>query len=274
MVAAVGYYRYYPPAFQNEDHSAFEKEVDEFMAAQAEQDSLETMANAEEKDFSSEAPSVTYFDFDPNNLSEEKWEELGLNSGQIRAIYNYESKGGRFRKKEDLKKMYVISEKDYQRLEPYIKIKETAADTSKYSSQKFTAASIHLDINTADTIELLSVNGIGPARARGVFKYRQLLGGYYSVKQLREVYGIDSASYKEIASQVYIKDTAAITKININTASADQMGKHPYIRKKLAEIIVRYRVQNGNYNDIAAIRRFPLVNDSLYFKLAPYLTVK
>jgi competence protein ComEA len=52
------------------------------------------------------------------------------------------------------------------------------------------------------------------------------------------------------------------------------MSKHPYIRRKLAEIIVRYRTQNGNYSDIAALRKMPLVNDSLYFKLAPYLKVE
>ena len=274
LAGAIWYYRYYPPAFPKQDYSAFEKEVDKFLAAQTKEDSIKIIAASQEKNFSLKESSITYFDFDPNNLSEENWKQLGLNAGQIRAIHNYESKGGKFRKKEDLKKMYVISESDYARLEPYIKIQEQFAETPKYPEKKFTAPVIHIDIGTADTLELLSVKGVGPARARGIYKYRQLLGGYYSVNQLREVYGIDSAAYIQIAAQVFVKDSTNIDRININTASAEQLGKHPYIRKKLAEIIVRYRTQNGNYGDIAALRKMPLVNDSLYFKLAPYLTVQ
>src|SRR5205814_10404369 len=126
------------------------------------------------------------------------------------------------RKKEDFKNMYVISEKDYARLEPYIKIPEQLAETPKYPEKKFAAPIIHVDINAADTIELLSVKGIGESRARSIYKYRQLLGGYYSVNQLREVYGIDSAAYVQIAGQVFIKDSTNINKININTATSKQ----------------------------------------------------
>ena len=278
LCGAIFIYRYYPPAFPRQDHSAFEKEVDEFLAAQAKSDSTKAVTDSDEKDFSQEE-SIAYFDFDPNHLSAEDWKQLGLNEGQIRAIHNYESKGGRFRKKEDLKKMYVISQSDYERLEPYIKIKEQQASAAvQFEKRIFTSATNSarqlIDVGIADTVELLAVKGIGPSRARGIFKYRQLLGGYYSVNQLREVYGIDSAAYAEIALQVFIKDSSNIERININAASAEQMAKHPYVRKKLAEIIVRYRTQHGNYNDIAAIRRFPLVNDSLYFKLAPYLTIQ
>jgi competence protein ComEA len=286
LAGAIWFYRYYPPAFPKQNYSAFEKEVDEFLAAQAQYDSLKTIALAAEKDsgyrnksFSPPQSSIAYFEFDPNNLSEEDWKKLGLNSGQIRAINNYQSKGGKFRKKEDLKKMYVISENDYARLEPYIKIKEQPSETTKHFEKRSftpvaTHAAVHIDIGTADTVELLTVKGIGPSRARGIFKYRQLLGGYYSVNQLREVYGIDSAAYDQIAEQVFIKDVNNISKININTATTEEMSRHPYIRKKLAEIIVRYRNQNGNYGDIAAIKKMPLVNDSLYFKLAPYLKVE
>lgn len=278
LAGVIWYYRYYPPAFPKQDHSSFEKEVGEFIASQTPLDTVKTFTASEEnnsdENISSEKSSITYFDFDPNNLSSEQWKKLGLNDGQIRAINNYLGKGGKFRKKEDFKKMYVISEKEYVRLEPYIKIQEQLADEAKQPGKKFSSPAIHVDISTADSVELLSVKGIGPSRARGIFKYRQLLGGYYSVNQLHEVYGIDSLAYAEIVSQVFIKDSANINRININTATSEQLSRHPYIRKKLAEIIVRYRTQNGNYRDIAALRKMPLVNDSLYFKLAPYLTVQ
>lgn len=276
LAGAIWYYRYYPPAFPKQDHTSFEKEVGEFLASQKELDTVRTFTATNVKDSSeniSPKKSIAYFDFDPNNLSSEKWKQLGFNDGQIRGINNYLSKGGKFRKKEDFKKMYVISENEYARLEPYIKI-EQPSEEAKQPEKKFSHPAIHIDVGTADTIELLSVKGIGSSRARSIYKYRQLLGGYYSVNQLKEVYGIDSAAYAEIVAQVFIKDSTNINRLNINTASSEQLSKHPYIRKKLAEIIVRYRTQNGNYSDIAALRKMPLVNDSLYFKLAPYLKVE
>src|SRR5829696_6544356 len=75
LTGAIWFYRYYPPAFPKQDYSAFEKEVDEFLAAQAKQDSLKTIALAEEKSFSSEPSSIAYFDFDPNNLPAENWKQ-------------------------------------------------------------------------------------------------------------------------------------------------------------------------------------------------------
>ena len=122
LAGAIWFYRYYPPAFPKQDRAAFEKEVDHFLAEQAKQDSSNTVAASQEKRISKDKSSIAYFDFDPNNLSPENWKQLGLNDGQIRAINNYQAKGGKFRKKEDLKKIYIISETDYSRLEPYIKI--------------------------------------------------------------------------------------------------------------------------------------------------------
>ncbi|MBK5285614.1 MAG: helix-hairpin-helix domain-containing protein [Bacteroidia bacterium] len=292
LSAAIFVYRYYPPAFIQEDYSAFEKQVDEFLAEQAKQDSLRAIAAIKESTPKNDSVSfrkdsvqrisyekknrIAYFEFDPNNLPDESWKSLGMNDGQIRVINNYQLKGGKFRKKEDLKKIHVISEKDYARLEPYVKIKKQPTDTTKkfekknfFAEQKHISA--HIDISIADTIELQAVKGIGPSRARGIFFYRQKLGGFYSIQQLHEVFGIDSAVYAEIAEQVFIKDTSNIRRLNINTATIEQLGAHPYIRKKLAELIVNYRMQHGNYTDVKAIRHLPLVNDDLYFKLAPYL---
>ena len=293
LAGAIWFYRYYPPAFPKQDYSAFEKQADEFLAEEARQDSLKIISASEKKDsarqrtdsirqiypqksFQEEKIPTACFDFDPNNLPAESWKRLGMNDGQIRVINNYQSKGGKFRRKEDLKKIHVISENEYVRLEPCIKIKEQPADTVRHFEKKTFASEIkrvtaHVDIGIADTIELQAVKGIGPSRARGIFFYRQKLGGYYSIKQLREVFGIDSAAYAEISEQVFIKDTNNIRKININTAPVEQLGTHPYIGKRLAALIVSYRREHGNFSDISALRRMPLVNEDLYSKLAPYL---
>src|SRR6266496_4949342 len=97
LAGAIWFYRYYPPAFPKQDYATFEKEVDVFLAAQSKRDSLNTDGVLHEKNFSSDKSSITYFNFDPNNLSTENWKQLGLNEGQIRAINNYQAKGGKFR---------------------------------------------------------------------------------------------------------------------------------------------------------------------------------
>lgn len=289
LAGAIWVYRYYPPAFPKQDFSKFEKEVDDFLAAQAKQDSLKQIADAERKNFATAVAdssgknirepktAIAYFDFDPNNLQDEQWKQLGLNDGQIRVLNNYLTKGGKFRRKEDLQKMYVLKD-DYARLEPYIKIKEQPADTTKHFEKKiFPAESkssfARIDIGIADTIELRAIKGVGAARARGIFKYRQALGGFYSVEQLREVWGLDSV-YSQIAPQVFIKDTTNIRKININTATVEQLGAHPYIRKKLGELIFAYRREHGAFADIAALKGMPLVTKDLFQKLAPYLKIQ
>lgn len=268
------------------DFTKFNADVDSFYAQLA-RDTAATFNNqplvANKKEtFLTPTP---LFLFNPNNLPDSLWVKLGLSEKQTAVIKNYEQKGGRFRTKEDVKKMYVISDEMFLRIEPYINIPElqskifdtattkkaiTQLDTVKKQTKSFNSVLFPIDINTASTIELEMLPGIGPSRAKSIFNYKIMLGGYISVEQLKEVYGMVDSVYDVIKEKVIIKPDFKPVQLNINTEKREQL-KHPYIPYKLAEIIVNNRKTNGNYTNIDDIKTLPLMKAEIFNKLKPYI---
>jgi len=156
------------------------------------------------------APEVTYFMFDPNGLPVVDWKRLGLSDRQIRMIKNYEAKGGRFRKKEDLARIYAIDDADYARLEPYIEIKRVKSTQPDKQVPQYIdpiaeptePKTLHIDLNEADSLELQYLPGIGPVFASRIVRFRESLGGFHHVSQLMDVYGFDSVRFAGLAKQV------------------------------------------------------------------------
>jgi DNA uptake protein ComE-like DNA-binding protein len=206
-------------------------------------------------------------EFDPNTLGREKWLEMGLKENVVTAILNYREKGGKFNVKQDLKKIYTLSEKEYLALEPFIMIAEVAPPDVKVIEK------IIVGLNDADTLDLQQLTGIGPSFAKRIVKYRDLLGGFYAKEQLMEVYGMDSIKYVAIKDYVTV-DPSLVRKMNINTISIKEMIKHPYFEFYIAKSILNYRNEIGKYIDIAQIKEAKLIYDQLFTKIEPYLTIK
>lgn len=258
------------------DYSQFEKEIDAALASNVAEDVnlLEPECRNEEPSLATSSPETKnpptqnyLFTFNPNKLSKEKWQQLGLSDKQINTIINFESKGGRFYKNDDLKKIYGITEADYNRLEPYIHIPNPKLETLN-SKPKTTV----IELNSADSLSLLSLKGIGPAFASRILKYRNLLGGFYSKQQLMEVYGFTNDMLSGIENQISI-ETSNIKKININTSDINQLKKHPYIKYNNAKLLVNYRNANGNFKHIEEIKKIHLINDSIFNKIYKYLVI-
>ncbi len=195
---------------------------------------------------------------------------MGLRKKLVRTIINYRDKGGKFYKSEDLKNIYGMRENEFNALEPYINIKK---DTIKVFSKKIIANDLLLDINSADTLDLQQLRGIGPSYARRIVKYRERLGGFSSIEQLYEVYGMDSLRFHGIAENIYVGNNG-IQKININEAGIKQLIKHPYIEFYLAKSIVKYRKEIGNYTDTEQLKNANLIYEELYEKIKPYICLK
>lgn len=212
--------------------------------------------------------------FDPNTLEQADWEELGLSPKQAAAIINYRSKGGKFRKVEDLQKMYTIRPELYQQLRPYVQIRDTSLQhvARSFSTPTFPKkqAAIY-ELNALDTISMQAINGIGPAFARRIFKYRERLGGFAQPEQLLEVFGIDSVHYEQIRPQIRIDD-GLVRKININTADFETLRQHPYLRYKQINAIIEYRKQHGNYSSFADLKKVAILPAETVDKLAPYFS--
>jgi DNA uptake protein ComE-like DNA-binding protein len=216
------------------------------------------------------------FLFNPNGLPEELWLKLGLTKKQIKAIKNYEAKGGKFRKKEDLSKMYCISEAEYNILEPYINIPQEFKTISVQASNKPKVQKkryLITEINTADSAVFVRSLGISPWIASRIIKYRTLLGGFADAEQLKEVYGFKASEYEQIKSYIRV-DTSLIRKININKADFKEILRHPYISYEITKKIVNYRSENESFKSLEELTEQEILSPSLYIKLKPYLVIK
>ena len=262
------------------DFSLFEKDIKNFEL----QTTFDSLSNDSFK-YDNLKPTVSIkkcnerFYFNPNTLSEFEWKRMGLSDKQIRVIKNYENKGGRFRKKEDFKKMYCIPPNLYTALEPYIQI---PIDSSKHLSnpakektyfKNYKIENKICELNDADTTELILLKGIGSSFAKRIINYRNKLGGYVKKEQLMEVYGFDKERYNLI-SQFIIADSLKIHKLNINYSPIEELKSHPYIKFNLANLIVNYRKQHGNYHSIEEVKKLNLMEEEIYNKLAPYLKIE
>lgn len=164
---------------------------------------------------------VESFPFDPNCVTLEELVRLGLTEKQAEAILNYREKGGKFRTKEDFKKMYTVSDSLYRRLERFIDIAK-------------------VDINSADSAKLTTLKGIGPYYAKKIISYRDALGGYYCKEQLLEIKGIDEERFEGFRESITV-DTTKIKRFCMDTVSEESLSAHPYIGKVTAKAIVRLR---------------------------------
>ena len=162
---------------------------------------------------------VESFSFNPNTVSVEDLQRLGFSEKQAQSIDNYRLKGGRFRRKEDFAKSYVVADSVYDRLEPYIVIPK-------------------LDINKADSTALLDLPGIGPYFAGKIVSYRTSLRGYSAPEQLMEIYHFDREKYDGLKDLI---TCSAPEPYPIWTLSEDELSKHPHISRTEAHSIVIYR---------------------------------
>jgi len=229
-----------------------------------------------------QALSITLFEFDPNTISDEEWKQLGFSDWQIKIINNYKAKGGNWRTKADVKKIYGISDKHYDLLFPHILLPETIEKTNKQYDKpskksfenKFEKKdySQKIDINTADSALLTNIKGIGPAYSSRIIKYRDLLGGFIAKEQLKEVWGLSEETYQMALPQIIVSDK--IKKININKATAAGLKQHPYINWKIANAIEKYRKANGNYKSLTDLNKLHLLDKATIEKISPYLGVE
>lgn len=221
------------------------------------------------------AISSLLFKFDPNQINQQEWQRLGLSAKQAQSIINYRNKGGKFYKPADLQKMYTISPKKYKELAPYIEISDYRNNTNQtaYTTKTVFAKKelVIVEINSADTLDLTEIRGIGLAFAKRITKYREKLGGFHTKEQLMEVYGLDSVKYNEIKDQVSVNSTN-IKQININTAEFDDLKNHPYLKFKQINAIIQYRKQHGKYNSINDLKKVFILSSQTIESLAPYLS--
>jgi DNA uptake protein ComE-like DNA-binding protein len=215
-----------------------------------------------------EAPSGTvktnYFSFDPNKVTAEQLAQLGVRSYLAGNIVSYRDRGGKFRQAADLLKIYGMDEQTFRLLEPWIEIEENPGPVRE-------PVAISIDLNLSDSIQLLSLSGIGPVFASRIIRYRQSLGGFHSISQLEEVYGMTPERLSGIEKNVRV-DPVEIRLIRLNYADYNELRAHPYISADQARKIIRSRSEAGPFESPDALLGREALDTATFHRVKPYLT--
>jgi competence ComEA-like helix-hairpin-helix protein len=256
-----------------------EEDTDRFTDRTSKDNSSNYQYDRSDKEYFNRSKGELFY-FDPNTLNAEGWKKLGLRDKTVKTIQNYLAKGGHFYKPEDLSKIYGLFEDEYIRLEPYIRIEgkkianpsAIANETALPPAGKTERYKV-IDINTADTSAFISLPGIGSKLAARIVNFRDKLGGFYAISQVAETYGLPDSTFQKLKQ--YLKlDNASLRKININTASVDELKAHPYIKYALANTIVAYRKEHGSFLKLEDIKKVMVVTEDVYHRIYPYLIIE
>lgn len=217
--------------------------------------------------------------FDPNTVDSMTLLHLGFKPWQAKNMLKYRAKGGKYRKKEDLKKLYGMTDSMYLALTPYIYIKDSIVVNSaridsvhmdslpKWNSTKKDTI---LNLRTADTTELKLIRGIGSYRAKMIVRYREQLGGYARVEQIMEARGMDKVIADSILPHFYI-DSVVVNKIPINHIRPEVLQRHPYLNFEQAKAIYEYRRKHIRIKSAEELKKIKGLSPTDIEKILIYL---
>ena len=229
---------------------------------------------------------VRYFAFDPNTATADEWRQLGVPDRTITSILKYREKGGRFRRPEDLLKIYTLPKDQARQLIPYVTLPSqagqapaTAADMPRLRTDSFGNRPVTvrgpamLDINLADTTAWIGLPGIGSRLANRIVNFREKLGGFCSIQQVAETYALPDSTFQKIRSRLRM-GSGPYRLLNINTASEEELKAHPYVKWPQARAIVQYRQQHGAFQSVNDLEKIVSLETAWIEKILPYLTTR
>ena len=255
-----------------------QQEYEEFIA------SLEEKEQSDEKQYTSykqkkeESIPIILTSFNPNTADSITFRHLGLPAWMTKNILHYRYKQGKFRHPEDFRKIYGLTEEQYQTLRPYIQITEDFSSTNKDTVRLLTTPSIQRDtivkylpgtiisLNSADTTELKKIPGIGSSIARMIVNYRERLGGFFRIEQLQEIH-----LKAEKLRPWFSIDTHQTRRINVNKAGMERMMHHPYINYYQAKVIIEYRKKKGILKSLKQLSLYEEFTPIDLERLEPYI---
>lgn len=278
LVTLVCTISWFMPARDTEikDNPEFEEEYEAFIA------SIETREHSLKGDKVNHLPQkheAVFTSFDPNTADSSTFLSLGLPSWMAGNILRYRAKGGHFRKPEDFRKIYGLTEKQYSALLPYISIFTTETyrvkDTIRLLPRRETQDSLQyykypagtmIDLNQSDTTELKRIPGIGSAIARMIVGYRKQLGGFYKVEQLQDIH----LSVDKLCTWFSVKEGNTL-RMNLNKTGIERLKAHPYINFYQAKVIVEHRRKKGKIQSLEQLKLYEEFSEKDLERISPYV---
>ncbi len=215
------------------------------------------------------------FSFDPNTATEADFLKMGLSNRRVKTILNFRNKGAKFYKNEDFKKIYGLTDSEYEQLAPFIKIPPREKKIYPFKSKpepKFAKQKpeiIKIDINQSTEEDWQKLHGIGPYYAKKIVNFRDKLGGFSSAEQVGSTYGLKDSTFQII--KPFLIESPVFKKININTASVEELKSHPYLKWQQAKTVIKYRENHGAFTSITDLGKVGVLSDSDLERLEPYI---
>lgn len=236
-------------------------------------ETIRNYINIPEKAVALKSPAIKEKRFsgqiDPNSANYNQLVEFGFSPFQSNNIVEYRRKGGVFYTQSDLVKIYGIDSTFFKLVENHLQIKFT----KEVPIEKSNHILMHVELNSADSTDLIKLNGIGSVYAGRILKYRDLLGGFYSISQLLEVYNFSEETFHIIEKSISA-DTLLLKKIRLNFAEYVDLLRHPYLNKNQVEAVLTYRDQNGSFKDLQQLKTNGIIDSETFYKVCPYLTCR
>jgi DNA uptake protein ComE-like DNA-binding protein len=197
---------------------------------------------------------------------------LGLPPRTVKTILKYRSKGGRFYKPGDLERIWGLPPGFYDRVKTYIVITPVSNKTPvtvPILAEKKKKIPQPVSVNEADTTDFIALPGIGSKLAARIISFREKLGGFYSIDQVGETYGLPDSAFQKI--RPYLANAGTVRLMDVNTATADELKDHPYFRWNLARAIVAYRNQHGPFKELSELKNISVIDEATYQRIVHYL---
>ncbi|WP_343617545.1 helix-hairpin-helix domain-containing protein [Flavobacterium sp.] len=212
----------------------------------------------------------TIYKFNPNYISDYKGYKLGMSVQEIDRLLAFRKENKYVNSAEEFQKVTQVSDSLLKVLAPLFKFPDWKQNTREFKTEKkeyekkpsYNKEKIVLtDINQASQEDLIKIYGIGEALSSRILKQKEILGGFVSMEQLEDVWGLSPEVIAELNKHFKIVMPASFKKIAINDASLKELAQFPYFKYALAKQIVTYRSMNGNFNnieDLSKIKGFPV----------------
>ncbi|PZO30528.1 MAG: hypothetical protein DCF13_03050 [Flavobacteriaceae bacterium] len=233
------------------------KEKAQWLSYQKEIDSLKILKS----DF-----KPTIYPFNPNFITDFKGYKLGMSVVEIDRLLAFRKQNKFVNSAEEFQQVTKVSDSLLKKISPYFKfpdwVKNKKSFNNSYEKKDFSKPEkkFFLDINLASQEDLIKVYGIGEGLSKRILEQKEKLGSFVSMEQMNDVWGLSPEVIENLNKSFFVKNTSAIKKMNINSASIKELSQFPYFKYNLAKEIVTYRTMNGDIKieDLTKIKGFPV----------------
>ena len=198
------------------------------------------------------------YPFNPNFISDYKGYKLGMSVSEIDRLLAFRKQNKYVNSPEEFQAVTKVSDSLLNAISPYFKFpdwvknKKEFKEYKKYPNSAFVKKEkiVIIDINQATQEDLIKIYGIGEAISLRILKFKENLGGFVSMEQMKDVWGLSPEVIENLNSHFKVSALPDVKKVDINNASIKELSQFPYFNYQIARQIVTFRSMNGDFKNV------------------------